>query len=218
MSSACVGIDDGGQLLVSELVARTGVPLATVKYYLREGLLAPGRAVSATRSAYDDSHVQRLGLIKALGGVGLSIEQIKAVLLVIDDPGPSLFEALATAVTAASPPAEGVEYPRALAALATIGQNYPQGHPAIAQLDRALAAAETCGVPLDDDTLRAYAPHIKAIAAVDIDHLPRENPSAAIEYAVLGTILYEPVIEALRRIAHADLAAALLDDKGHPTR
>jgi DNA-binding transcriptional MerR regulator len=206
------------RLLVSELVACTGVPLATVKYYLREGLLPPGRAVSATRSVYDDSHARRLGLIKALSGVGLSIEQIKAVLVVIDNPGPSLFEALGAAVTAASPPAEHSEYPRAAAALATIGQECPEEHPAIAQLDRALAAAEVCGVPVGDDTLRAYAPHIKAIAAVDIDHLPRDNPAAAIEYAVLGTILYEPVIEALRRIAHADLAAKLLDSNGQSAR
>jgi len=35
---------------ISELVERTGVPLATVKFYLRQGMLPPGEAVSATRA------------------------------------------------------------------------------------------------------------------------------------------------------------------------
>jgi DNA-binding transcriptional MerR regulator len=202
-------------MLVSELVASTGVPLATIKYYLREGLLPPGRATSATRAVYDDTHVRRLWLIKALSGVGLSISQTKEVLHSIDHPGPSLFAALGAALTAVSPPVRpDDDCSRAYAALAVIDQPYPDGHPAIAQLDRALAAAEACGVPMSDATLRAYAPHIGALAAVDIANLPRENPAAAIEYAVLGTILYEPIIAAVRRIAHSALAADLLRDEG----
>ncbi len=55
---------------ISELAARTGVPLATVKYYLREGLLMPGHATSATQAQYDDSHVRRLGLVRALAAQG----------------------------------------------------------------------------------------------------------------------------------------------------
>src|SRR5262245_47294698 len=53
--------EDGPKVLVSELVARTGVPLPTVKYYMREGVLMPGRAISATRAEYGDEHVHRIG-------------------------------------------------------------------------------------------------------------------------------------------------------------
>lgn len=42
---------------LSELSERSGVSTATIKYYLREQLLPPGRRVSATQAEYTDSHV-----------------------------------------------------------------------------------------------------------------------------------------------------------------
>ena len=51
---------------LAELCAATGVPSATVKYYLREGLLPAGEWVSATRAEYGPEHVERLRLIRAL--------------------------------------------------------------------------------------------------------------------------------------------------------
>ncbi|MDQ4008931.1 MAG: MerR family transcriptional regulator, partial [Actinomycetota bacterium] len=55
---------------MSELARAGGVPVATVKYYLRERLLPPGVATSATRSTYDEGHLLRLRLIRALVEVG----------------------------------------------------------------------------------------------------------------------------------------------------
>jgi hypothetical protein len=45
------------------------------------------------------------------------------------------------------------------------------------------------------------------IAELDIDAVPTSTANEAIEYAVLGTALYEPIIIAMRRLAHQDLAA-----------
>ena len=39
-------------MLVSELAERAEVPVATVKYYLREGLLPPGRADEPPRRRF----------------------------------------------------------------------------------------------------------------------------------------------------------------------
>ncbi len=39
-------------MLMAELSRRSGVPVATVKYYLREGLLPSGVTTSATRAEY----------------------------------------------------------------------------------------------------------------------------------------------------------------------
>ena len=59
---------------ISALAAEAGLPVATVKFYLREGLLHPGTATSATQAAYDAGHLQRLRLVRALlGPVGLSV-------------------------------------------------------------------------------------------------------------------------------------------------
>ncbi|HEY5858540.1 MAG TPA: MerR family transcriptional regulator [Aldersonia sp.] len=198
---------------VSELVERSGVPLASIKYYLREGLLMPGAATSATRAEYDETHLRRLSLIKALTGLGLPIPKVRAVVDVLDEPSPSLFDALGRALSALPPypdePAEA-DYPRARAALECLGQTYEPGYPAVAQLEQALAAAEGVGVGLSERKLRAYGEHVRGIAEADLAEMPTDSVQDAVEYAVLGTALHEPVIAALRRLAHQDLAARTL--------
>jgi DNA-binding transcriptional MerR regulator len=195
-------------MLMSELSARSDTPVPTLKFYLREGLLHPGEALSQTRSAYDESHVRRVGVIRALTEtVGLSVQQVRGVLEVIDDPGPSLFEAFGRALDQLPPSAPVADdYPRARAVIETLGWVYDPRYVAVRQLEQALTAAESLGVPLDDERLAAYAPHVRAIAEFDVSRIP-SDAQAAIEYAVLGTAGHEPVLAALRRLAHQDLAA-----------
>jgi len=42
-------------LRLSELSRESGVPVAMIKYYLREGLLEPGTPVNARQVAYGDA-------------------------------------------------------------------------------------------------------------------------------------------------------------------
>lgn len=195
---------------VSELVARSGVPLATVKYYLREGLLMPGEATSATQARYGEEHVRRLGLIKALASAGLPIPRIREILRLVDDPQGPLFEVLGKAIAQLPPYLEAVEgedYPRARAVLERLGQVYDPRYAAVGQLERALEALEEAGIPMTDQRLDAYGRHIRGLAEIDIGLMPTAPAEDAIRYAVLGTAIYEPVIAAMRRLAHQDLAA-----------
>jgi hypothetical protein len=41
----------------------------------------------------------------------------------------------------------------------------------------------------------------------EIDNLPTDSPAAAVRYVVLGTVLLEPVILALRRLAEEEASA-----------
>ena len=202
-------------MLMSGLASRTDVPIPTIKFYLREGVLMPGRAVSSTRAHYGEQHVRRIALIRALSALGLSMAQVRSVVGLIDNPGQSLLATLGAATAALSRPDDAAsdgDGARARTALSALALVVPNDLPAVAQLDRALTDAEAAGVPMTEDRLRAYAPHIKAIAAYDIDQMPVESAAAAVEYAVLGTIFYEPILAALRRIAHAGLAAQRLAD------
>lgn len=198
---------------ISALGVATGLPVATVKYYLREHLLHPGVPTSATQADYDESHVRRLRLIRALvGSVGLSLQQVRAILQLVDEPGDDLYATLGRAVSqlppAIDPPPEGDPdpFPRARAALEALGQVYDPHYAAVAQLEAALAAAEAAGMPITPERLLEYGRRLREIAKYDLEHLPGE-PHAAVEYTVLGTALYEPVILALRRLAHQDVAA-----------
>ncbi|PQP23762.1 MerR family transcriptional regulator [Rhodococcus opacus] len=196
---------------VSELVARTGVPLATVKYYLREGLLMPGEATSATQARYGEKHVERLGLVKALSGAGLPIPRIREILRLVDHPDGSLFEVLGEAIAQLPPYLDaavddGDEFPRARAVLDRLGQVYDPRYVAVGQLERALEGLEEAGIPMTDERLDAYGRHVRGIAEIDIGLMPTESAEDAIRYAVLGTAIYEPVIAAMRRLAHQDVA------------
>ena len=198
---------------ISALADAAGLPLATVKFYLREGLLHPGVATSATQATYDGTHVRRLRMIRALTGpVGLSTQQARQILTLVDDPGDDLYATLGRAVSALPPTVVQVSaddpdpYPRARTALEALGQVYDPGFAAVAQLESALAAAEAAGMPISEERLLEYGRRLREIAAFDLERMPRE-PHAAVEYTVLGTALYEPVILALRRLAHQDVAA-----------
>lgn len=199
---------------ISALAAAVGLPVATVKFYLREGLLHPGVATSATQASYDESHVRRLRLIRALTGpVGLSVQQARTILGLVDDPGDDLYATLGRAVSALPPAIDDAAsdddpdpYPRARAALEALGQVYDPRFAAVAQLETALAAAEAAGMPISEDRLLEYGRRLRDIALFDLERMPQE-PHAAVEYTVLGTALYEPVLLALRRLAHQDVAA-----------
>ena len=72
---------------ISELSRESGVPVATIKFYLRERLLPDGVLTSATQAQYDETHVARLGLVRALiGAGGLSIAAARSRDQAIEDP------------------------------------------------------------------------------------------------------------------------------------
>src|SRR5690606_7305853 len=127
-------------------------------------------------------------------------------------PDAGLFETLGRAIGALPPylANPGDDFPRARAALETLGQLYDPRFAAVAQLERALEAVEAAGIPMDDERLAVYGRHLRELAEFDIARIPRTGQEDAIAYSVLGTALYEPVIAALRRLAHQDLASRML--------
>jgi len=203
---------------ISELAERSGVPLPTVKYYLREGLLMPGVATSATSATYDDTHLRRLALVRALAAQGLPLEKIKTVVDLVDHPRDDLFTELGRAIAALPPyvgdPA-GPDFPRARRLLERLGQMYDPRFAAVAQLEHALAALEAGGLRMGDRRTDTYGRHVLAIAEVDLELLPTHSREATVEAAVLGTALYEPVLTAMRRLAHQHLAARMFGN-GEP--
>lgn len=66
---------------MSELVERTGVAAATVRYYLASGLLPPPRRAKTNRFLYDERHVEVIRLIRLLQDRrSLSLETIGRML------------------------------------------------------------------------------------------------------------------------------------------
>ena len=84
---------------IAELSRETGVPVPTIKYYLREGLLPPGERTSPNQAQYDDQHVRRLRLVRTLLDIGrLPIAAIRELLADLDGPQPDLHHVLGRAL------------------------------------------------------------------------------------------------------------------------
>jgi MerR family transcriptional regulator, mercuric resistance operon regulatory protein len=71
-------------LMIGALAASTGVNIETIRYYEREGMLpAPPRSEGGQR-LYEDSHVQRLTFIRRGRELGFSLDDIRALLQLVD--------------------------------------------------------------------------------------------------------------------------------------
>lgn len=83
---------------ISALAQRTGVAVGTIKFYLREGVVPPGRATSRTTAEYDEAHVERIRLVRALtDSGGLGIAAVRRIIAAIEAPDPARLDVLATA-------------------------------------------------------------------------------------------------------------------------
>ena len=90
---------------ISELSANSGITVPTIKFYLREGLLAPGSPRAVNQADYGEPHLHRLRLIRALSEIGgLRLREIRGVLAAIDDDRLPLHDLLGVAQYALEPP------------------------------------------------------------------------------------------------------------------
>jgi hypothetical protein len=76
-----------------------------------------------------------------------------------------------------------------------------------AAVDDALRALDEAGFELPAGALEFYLDQMRQIAQFEIDNVPTDSPTAAVRYVVLGTVLIEPLLLALRRLAEQEASA-----------
>ncbi|MET7569836.1 MerR family transcriptional regulator [Streptomyces sp. NPDC005492] len=206
---------------LAELSERSGVSTATIKYYLREGLLAPGRQLNATTAEYDEEHLRRLRLVRAMIQVGrVPVATVREVLGHVDDDslgrtirlGASLW-----ALPQVPEPDEEDEHVQAAhqtvaALLDRLGwENAKQlttVSPAYRSLVVAVAAFRRIGYGFGAELLAPYAELMHRTAVLDLDNMEMYPSDAErVEFAILGAILNEPVLQALHRLAQEEESA-----------
>ncbi len=195
---------------ISQLAEQTGVPVHTLKYYLREGLLMPGTATSRTRAEYDERHVERLRLVRALVEHGqVPIASVRTIVEALDSPPPGRHELLGVAHCALpTPPGSGEVAPDVARLVADLGWYVAPDAPGLVALSDAVAAARQAGIALDGATMRRYAQAMQEVAAVDVDlALGAGSTAEALRLVVVGTVLVDPVLVALRRVAQEAVSA-----------
>jgi DNA-binding transcriptional MerR regulator len=197
---------------IGELSRVTDVPVATIKYYQREGLMPAGEHTSPNQVSYGEAHVSRIRLIRALVQVAdLSIATIKQIVAIVDRPGVDLHDLLGKVqstlplgVEVGDAPAED-DMAAVTGAIAARGWVVTPGHPALG------AAASVIGTwrefsQVDPATILSdYCAAAETVAAADMDFLARhELADDRMQVAVVGTALGDRLLSALRRVAHED--------------
>lgn len=198
---------------ISDLSQATGVPVPTVKYYLREGLLPPGELTSPNQARYGRQHVHRLRLVRALIEVGgLSVARTKEVLAAADDETMPLFDLTRVAHRAvtARPAHDGDPGWRAARSevarwITGLGWHVRGDSPGLDQLADVLHALRRLGQ--DCDAASAFDPYARLaqpLAESEVATVPAEPRDEAVLSVVVGTVLYESALTALRRLAQED--------------
>lgn len=199
-------------MLISELSERAGTPAATIKYYVREGLLPAGDRVGGNRTLYGEEHERRLRLIRAMLEVGnLSIASVKNVIAALDKPDAPLahtFDVAQQALSRSAVPDVAEPSPDALARVDAVAVRAGWadcddniGREIAARVIDAFAKA---GFPLPDEYLDRYAAAARTHAEADlaaVGALP--DPSRMTELMVVGTVLGDTLSLGLRRMAQA---------------
>jgi DNA-binding transcriptional MerR regulator len=203
---------------ISELSLETGAPLATIKFYLREGLLPAGELSAPNQATYGEAHVRRIHLIRALTDFGgLSVADTVRVIEAIDSELP-LTRAFEIAQSTVS---EHVD-PESLDsdALDTVdsvldGWGCEPNDPGRLAAARVVMNFRLTGHGADAVWLASFAEAAKLVAEADLDLVEsREDLASKAETVVVGTVLGDALFAALRRSAQAASTVRRYGDPG----
>ncbi|MFJ9083033.1 MULTISPECIES: MerR family transcriptional regulator [unclassified Streptomyces] len=203
---------------LAELSERSGVPVGTIKYYLREGLLPQGERISATQAAYGEAHLRRLGLIRAMIQIGrIPVATVREVLGHVDDESLGTTFRLGAALWAMPQPPEAPADDPLTAEVTEavdrfLGDMGWQNAREIGVLSPSYRALVTTIVTLTrlgfsrgPEILAQYAHLMEEVAQLDLDQLDTyEDDSEKVELAVAAAVLYDPLLLALRRLAQEE--------------
>lgn len=198
---------------ISELSEATRVPVATIKYYLRERLLPAGDKRTQRLTEYDHRHVRRLGLLRLLREVGqVPVEGLRRLVQASEATETSLHELFSAAATALAPapppPGELRPHTRDLADQLTAAAGWtdvPPDHPDRENLAALLEQVATYDThPRDPGEITPYLRFADEIARYEIAHLDgSKDRLGLLEEMVVGQVVFGEVLATLRRLAEA---------------
>lgn len=196
---------------MAELSRRSGVPIPTIRFYIREGLLSAGRLTSANQALYEDSHVSTLKLVRALVEVGgLSLQRARHILELIrakDGQPYPVMGAVQYALTEPPPtsPVDDAQHKAEHLVDALIqsrGWDVRDENPSRAALARTIATLTRLEQEDVLGTLDAYADAAGELARREVsDLLRRTSPDELARGVIAYDVLGDALLSALRRLA-----------------
>lgn len=216
-------------MTITELSAATGVPVPTIRFYLRNGLLAPGDPASPGEDHFGPKHVERLKLVRAMLEVGgVPVTETRAALRHIDAADEPVHSAFGRVTRSWDGPGVDIgnddemwnEARREVTELVE-RRHWRTGpyNPAWQALTQTIVTCRWLGVHDLLCLLDQYAETAERMADADLSVVAgRGGTDSMLEGAVLWEVLGEALFTAMRRMAHESASARLFADqsgKGH---
>jgi DNA-binding transcriptional MerR regulator len=204
-----MGVSDAG-LRIAGLSRLAQVSIPTIKFYLRSGLLHAGQRTGPNQMRYDESHVRRLRVVRALiDRGGLSVAAVAE--LVGRGGGRSVSDVLASISRDTPPGATGEARAkwrdRVDEVLARDGRSVAGDNAAATELAGVLAGLELAGHAPDDALLEAYLRAGATVAQAEADQARGAGAtSECAERLLVSVVLGTVALTAARRLGH-DLMA-----------
>ena len=195
---------------ISELAELTGVPVPTIKYYLREGLLPEGDKRTPRLTDYDDRHVRRLELLRILREVGdVPVDGLKRMVAATESRGTvhELFAVAADALAPAPPaPGPGRQQSRAMADAIIRSAGWDRVRDDSVDRDNLAATLELIGSfethPRDPAEIAPYVEIVDRLARHEIANLDDgKDRVGLLEEMIVGQVAFATVLTTLRRLA-----------------
>jgi DNA-binding transcriptional MerR regulator len=196
---------------MSELADRAEVPVATVKYYLRAGLLAPGRRSGPRLALYDDAHLRRLRVLRILREVGgIPVTALQQIVEAVDDESKPEHEVLCLVADALTPtladvPPDGAAGDLVDAALDGVG--WTAVRPDAADRIRLAALIQMVSgddmLTVDRDILDYYIRLSDELCRAERELLDKTKDRAGtLEDMIAGEVAFGEILTLLRRMGH----------------
>ncbi len=199
---------------IAALSSATGVSVATLKFYLREGLLPAGESTAVNQADYGEAHVRRVRLVRALIDLGhLSLADVSRVLAAVDNDDMSLHDAFGVAQDAMVPQRlrEGDDYVLMLDEVTKFVERHrldvrPEAEVRKLLADALLVLRDFGWVGrdgrVDSGLLDWLAEPIIDNAIEEMSTVPEPADRAVqVEFSVVGTVAFEVAAAAIRRLA-----------------
>ncbi|WP_422739183.1 MerR family transcriptional regulator [Micromonospora sp. WMMD729] len=193
---------------ISDLSRQAGVPVGTIKFYLREQLLPPGEPTGRNQALYNKNHLRRLRLIKIFTSLGeFDLTSVRRLLIAAEDehlPPIELFEVLNQVAMAGKDTAaeedESLELARADAdrIIESAGWQVPADAAARSHLTLTLAAMRRLGCDCDPDFLDVYRDAADRLARHEVSRIATDQ-TARIE-ALARNVLLHQAFAAMRQL------------------
>jgi DNA-binding transcriptional MerR regulator len=202
---------------MTELSRETGVPIPTIKYYMREGLVPPGERTSPNQAQYEQRHVRRLKLVRALIDVGgLSVAAARDVLAKMHAGGGNPLYAVGKAQYSTTTLREHVEddawrdaVERVNKLIADHGWRVGAANPARRSLADVLATLSRLGQDAQFGVLDSYAEAAGRLAVDEVGMVQGlADAESMAETVVIWTLLGDAIMASMRRLAQESVATS----------